>query len=291
MTISAEERTLARKVEAMSARPGARRTAEVRRLLDSMTTRGDPSNVFIDDFAGPLTGGILGSSALPESLYKPSGSTSPMVLAGHSYTDTLTVPSPFDGSASASTVTGRLASLTLATLGANDDSSWAGVYVRLSTNAPTYGSVNRVRVEPEVAWAGSGKVHIDAPWGANVAGTAHIYGRIWVDTRVLNVATGMWETLVNGGSRSWTVFHHSMTGLGTIPFSYSGGMPGVFEFIADPARIYLVGVLIQVRSLHNLTPATTAIKTLSPPPTGQFVTYGLLNAVVPRIWITHTVLA
>ena len=78
MMISAEDKALARKVEAMSAKPGARRTAEIRRLIDSMTTRGDPSDVFLE-IAGPLRTGILGSSVFPESLFKPSGSASPIV--------------------------------------------------------------------------------------------------------------------------------------------------------------------------------------------------------------------
>jgi hypothetical protein len=108
------------------------------------------------------------------------------------------------------------------------------------------------------------------------------------------VATNAFEPLQNNSAVNTTVFHWSLNGPGSMPFAQSGHFAAgsfALECIVDPARTYLFGVVARTQILHNLTHADGPPHQLQEPGPGQFNTFGILNATVPEMWISHTILA
>jgi hypothetical protein len=60
------------------------------------------------------------------------------------------------------------------------------------------------------------------------------------------------------------------------------------QFIAEPARQYLLGVVSQVQIVHNLTDDYG--KPLKTPPQGAFTCYGILNAIVEGMYVSRKIL-
>lgn len=224
-------------------------------------------------------------------LYLPVGS-SRAALPSHRYVHDQVWPGRH-GVANASKVTGRSFAYTIANHKVNNDATWAGLYIQLTTTSAEHGKLSIARFEPTIEWSGLAKFKVDWDWGREVAGTIHIFGNLWLVAYVFNPATRAYEPLMNNSSLKVPLFHGSFNGSGMYGTPYNGrfdGAPAQLQCIIEPARTYLFGVVTQVRISHNLLPAHPS-RPIPQPQTGQFVAYGTIDAAIPEMWLSHQVLA
>ncbi len=196
------------------------------------------------------------------------------------------------GVANASKKTGRSFAYTIANHKVNNDATWAGIYIQLTTTTAEHGKLSLARFEPTVEWSGLAKFKVDWEWGRDVAGTTHIFGNLWLVAYVFNPATRAYEPLLNNASRKVPLFHGSFNGAGMSGIPHNGrfeGAPAQLQCIIEPARTYLFGVVTQVRISHNLLPAHPSRPIPQPQP-GQFMAYGTIDANIPDMWLSHQVL-
>ncbi len=221
------------------------------------------------------------------SLYVPTGSKS-LVLPGHYYYLNQAWQSSLGGTA-ASKVTGGLSNYSLANVSENNDSSHAGVYILVSTDQKNYGKLSKVTFEPSGNWSGKLLFNTDWDWARNVAGSIRITARIWLVAYVHNVATNSFDPLLNNSVTSNDLLFGSFTGSGYYSPTKGGTLDNfALQFIAEPARQYLLGVVTQVQIVHNLTDDFG--KSLRTPPQGAFTCYGILNSVVDSMYVSHKIL-
>jgi hypothetical protein len=200
---------------------------------------------------------------------------------------------PAAGSASASKATGQLGNVVVANLNNKSDSSWAGVYIPLQTTQAEYGTLSQVTFEADVNWRGEIKFNLDWSWARDVAGSTRITGRVWLVAYQYNVATNKFEPLLNNSASVTQLMSESFSGAGGSNASHNGTLSGAtarLKFVAEPARQYFLGVMSQIEITQNLVAAYGG-KSLTPPPPGGYVCYGILNATVDDMHISHTVMA
>ena len=221
------------------------------------------------------------------SMYVPTGSKS-LVLPGHYYYLDQAWQSSLGGT-SASKVNGGLSNYSLANVSNNNDSSHAGVYILVSTDQKNYGKLSNVTFEPSGNWNGKLLFNMDWDWARNVAGSISITGRVWLVAYVFNVATNAFDPLLNNSATAHDVLFGSFRGAGGSTQANNGTLNNLsLQFIAEPARQYLLGVVTQVQIVHNLTDEYG--KPLPTPSAGAFNCYGILNALVDSMYVTHKVL-
>ncbi len=221
------------------------------------------------------------------SMYVPTGSKT-FVLPDHYYYLDQAWQSSLGGT-SASKVTGGLSNYSLANVSKNNDSSYAGVYILVRTDQKNYGKLSRVTLEPSGSWNGKLMFNTDWDWARRVAGSIRITARIWLVAYEYNVATKAFEPLLNNSMTSNDLVFGSFNGSGY----YSPAKTGILDnfslqFIAEPARQYLLGVVSQVQIIHNLTDDFG--KPLKAPPQGAFTCYGILNATVESMYVSRNIL-
>ena len=222
------------------------------------------------------------------SLYVPTGSKS-LVLPGHYYYLDQAWQSSLGGTA-ASKVTGGLSNYSLANVSKNNESSFAGVYILVPTDQKNYGKLSKVTFEPSGTWSGKLLFDTDWDWARNVAGSIRITARIKLVAYVYNIASNTFDPLLNNAMTSNDVVFGSSTGSGYYSPAQSGTLDNfALQFIAEPARQYLLGVVTQVQIVHNLTDDFG--KPLRTPPQGAFTCYGILNAMVNSMYVSHKILA
>ena len=221
------------------------------------------------------------------SLYVPTGSKSP-VLPGHYYYIDQAWQSSLGGTA-ATKVTGGLSNYSLANVSRNNDSSHAGVYILVSTEQKNYGKLSTVTFEPNGNWSGKLLFNTDWDWARNVAGSIRITARVWLVAYVYNIATNSFDPLLNNSMTSHDLVFGSFSGSGYSSPTQSGTLNNsVLQFIAEPARQYLLGVVTEVQIVHNLT--DNVGKPLRTPPQGAFTCYGILNTIVDSMYVSHKIL-
>ena len=221
------------------------------------------------------------------SLYVPTGSKS-FVLPNHYYYLDQAWQSSLGGAA-ATKVTGGLGNYSLANVSKNNDSSHAGVYILVPTDQKNYGKLSQVTFEPSGNWNAKHLFNTDWDWARNVAGSIHITSRVWLVAYVYNIATNTFDPLLNNSTTAYNLLQGSFTGAGYSPQAGSGTLNNIaLQFIAEPARQYLLGVVSQVQIVHNLTDDRG--KPLGTPPQGAFNCYGMLNATVDSMYVSHKIL-
>ncbi len=221
------------------------------------------------------------------SLYVPTGSKSP-VLPGHYYYLDQAWQSSLGGTA-ASKVTGSLSNYSLASVAKTNDSSHAGVYILVPTDQKNYGKLSTVTFEPSGTWNSKLHFDLDWEWARNTAGSIGITARVWLVAYVYNIATNTFDPLLNNAAVAHDVLFGSFSGAGAY-FPAKNGTLDKFalQFIAEPARQYLLGVVTQVQIVHNLT--NDHGKPLPTPPPGAFKCFGILNALVDSMYVSHKIL-
>jgi hypothetical protein len=130
---------------------------------------------------------------------------------------------------------------------------------------------------------------MDWDWARNVAGSIGITARVWLVAYVFNVATNTFDPLLNNSATANDVNFGSFSGAGFSSQARNGTLDNFsLQFIGEPARQYLLGVVTQVRITHNLTDDHG--KPLRTPSAVAFNCFGILNAVVDSMYVTHKVL-
>lgn len=194
-----------------------------------------------------------------------------------------------NGYATASKATGKLSAYSIAAVDRTLELASAQVAIRVVADRATYGRRSRVRLEPQTSWAAQGKLHLAFP--GPVAGSIQVVGRLVLTVRVWDDAAGRWDRHAVATTK-FPLFIHSATEGTTYPFSGQGLLPpdtGRLDFTVESPRTYLIGVMIQSQTTHSLTSSTGG--PLPPPAAGDFQTYALVMADVPRMKLSHTVLA
>jgi hypothetical protein len=221
------------------------------------------------------------------SLYVPTGSKTP-VLPGHYYYLDQAWPSSLGGTA-ATKVTGGLSNYSLANVSKNNESSYAGVYILVPTDQKNYGKLSTVTFESSGNWSVKLLFNTDWDWARNVAGSIRITARMKLVAYVYNVATNSFDPLLNNSMTSNDILFGSSTGSGYYAPAKSGALDNFsLQFIAEPARQYLLGVVSQVQIVHNLTDDVG--KPLRTPPQGAFTCYGIVNTTVDSMYVNHKIL-
>lgn len=221
------------------------------------------------------------------SLYLPTGSKS-LALPGHYYYLDQAWQSSL-GAASATKVTGALSNYSIANVSKSNDSSHAGVYILVSTDQKNYGTLSKVTFEPSGNWSGKVLFNMDWDWARNVAGSIRITARVWLVAYVYNVATNSFDPLLNNSMTSNELIFGSFSGAGYSSQTKTGTLGNsALQFIAEPARQYLLGVVTQVQIVHSLTDDVG--KPLRTPPQGSFTSYGILDTIVDSMYVSHKIL-
>jgi hypothetical protein len=221
------------------------------------------------------------------SLYVPTGSKTP-VLPGHYYYIDQAWQSSLGGTA-ASKANGSLSNYSLANVSQSKDSSYAGVYILVSTDQKNYGKLSKVSFESSGNWNGKLYFNSDWDWARGVAGSVRITGRIWLVAYEYNIATNSFDPLLNNSMTSKDVIFGSLTGSSSYSLTQNGSLGNfALQFIAEPARQYLLGVVAQVQIVHNLTDDHG--KPLGTPPQGAFTCRGILNTMVDAMYVNHKIL-
>jgi hypothetical protein len=221
------------------------------------------------------------------SLYVPTASKTPVLPGHYYYLDQAWQPSL--GGAAASKVNGNLSNYSIANVSKTVDSSYAGVYILVPTDKENFGTLSRITFEPGGTWNGKLLFNTDWDWARNVAGSIRITGRLWLVAYEYNVATRTFDPLLNNSATSKDVIFGSATGSVYYSPTQSGALDNfALQFIAEPSRQYLLGVVAQVQIMHNLTDDRG--KPLGPPPQGAFTCYGILNTMVDAMYVTKKIL-
>ena len=179
-------------------------------------------------------------------------------------------------------------------LEANQESTWAGVYIKFKTNLVEYGQVSRITFEPNFDWTYRDWQDSNAVWLDRVAhldGTVRVSARIWLAAYEFNIATNKFDPVLPPSAAIFEVNPSSwyVTQLGSTASSGSlRNGAARFKFIASPSRTYALGALLELKVSHNLQNTTGAA--IPVPPPGAFVQYALFKADVPEMWVSHEVL-
>jgi len=199
------------------------------------------------------------------------------------------------GSASAYKNNGKLTTIQMVNLEANQESTWAGVYIKFKTNLVDYGQVSRITFEPDIDWSFRDWMDSNAVWLDSVAhldGTVRFSARVWLAAYEFNIATNKFDPVLPPSAAMFEVYHSTwyVTSLGSSAMSGSlRNGAATFKFIASPARTYALGALLELKVSHNLHNARGG--PIPKPQSGDFVQYALFKADVPEMWVSHEVLA
>jgi hypothetical protein len=186
---------------------------------------------------------------LLRGLYLPTGAPEWYVPPERRYAFGQSWSSP-NGIAVASKGSGDLYCVTRARLAGKNDHSEAGVYIRLTTTGGGFGQINRLRLETDIAWSATADASMDWDWARFTAASVHVVGKIWLVAYEHNIATNMYEPLLNQSAVNKVLFHQSMSGSGASPLSTAGIISAgklVLDCIVSPARNYLLGVVAQTQ--------------------------------------------
>jgi hypothetical protein len=180
-------------------------------------------------------------------------------------------------------------------LAANQESTWAGVYVKFETTLAEYGQVSRITFQPNIDWKFRDSMHSNPVWLDNVAhldGTVRFSARVWLAAYEFNPATNKFEPVLPPSVAVFEVYHSTwyVTSLGSSAMSGSlRNGAATFKFIASPGRTYALGALLELKVSHNLHNARGG--PIPQPQPNDFVQYALFKAEVPEMWVSHEVLA
>lgn len=252
----------------------------------------------------PLRGGTAVSSiadrslssivSLLQGLYLPVDTPGVLVPPHRRYWHAQTWPAVegSSGSAAAYIESGKLITIQSATLSASQTSTWAGLYIRYRTDLATHGQVSRISYQPEIDWIARHHFDIDFVWRSRVDGNIAFANRIWLVAYEYNAASRRYEALTGTSARVVEVVNSVRYITSSGMWAYSGSLhdDAGFQFIASPARDYLLGVVLENRCWHNLRSADAG-QPIRPPNPNEFVVYSLFKAEVPAMWVSHQVLA
>lgn len=296
MLLDADTVKVSRKLDAVLKRHGSDSRA-VQQLLNEFASSSAP-------VMHTLGGGKFGFSIFArepislfkilEGLYLPTDTDNWLVPAERRYFDNQ-IRTGTVGSASAYKNNGKLTTIQMVNLAANQESTWAGVYIKFYTDPAEYGQVSRITFEPNIDWTyrdwqDSNRVWLDSV--AHLDGTVWFSARVWLAAYELNIATQKFDPVLPPSAAMFQVWQSTwyVTSLGSSAMSGSlRNGAATFKFIASPARTYALGALLELKVSHNLHNARGGA--IPKPQPGDFVQYALFKADVPEMWVSHEVLA
>jgi hypothetical protein len=290
MLLDAETVKASRKLDAAIKR-GKNNKREIQQILKGLSASVPP---VMSTRGGGFSLGRVSIVELLNGLYLPTEDPAFWVPAKRRYFDD-EISTGAVGSASAYKTTGRLTTIQMVDLNANQESTWAGVYIVFNTDIANYGQVGRVTFEPEIDWTYRDFMDSNSVWLDRVAhldGTIHFTARVWLTAYEFNIATGKFDPISPPSAVSYQVWQStwyvSSLGSGAMSGSLRGGA-ATFKFIVSPARTYALGALIELRASHNLRNAEGG--PIPKPGSGDLTSYALFKADVPEMWVQHEVLA
>ncbi|MBI5033062.1 MAG: hypothetical protein HZB51_21280 [Chloroflexi bacterium] len=286
---------VSRKLDAVLKRGGTK-SRQVQRLLDEFTSSSTP---IMHTRGGAPTSPFISKDhhsifEILQGLYLPTDEPAFYVPAERRYFDNQ-IATGAVGSASAYKNNGKLTTIQMVDLNANQESTWAGVYIMFKTDLAHYGQVSRITFEPNIDWRFRDFMDSNAVWLDRVAhldGTVQFTARIWLTGYEFNVATNKFDPILPPSAVKFQVWQSTyyVTALGETGMSGSlRNGAATFKFIASPARTYALGVLLQLTASHNLHNAAGG--SIPKPQSGDFTQYALFKADVPEMWLSHEVLA
>jgi hypothetical protein len=178
---------------------------------------------------------------LLSGLYLPTDDPTFYVPADRRYFDNEIVTGAV-GSASAYRNNGKLTTIQMVDLNANQESTWAGVYIKFKTDLAHYGQVSRITFEPNIDWTFRDFMDSNPVWLDRVAhldGTVHFTARIWLAGYEFNIATNKFDPILLPSATKFQVWQSTwyVTSLGETAMSGSlRNGAASFKFIASPAR-------------------------------------------------------
>jgi hypothetical protein len=179
-------------------------------------------------------------------------------------------------------------------LRSNDESTYAGVFIYFRTDLANYGNRSRITFKPNIDWTFRDSMDSNPVWTDRVGleGWVWFIGNVWLVAYEFNTVINKFEALSPPSAISYKV--HSSTWL--VNSLGNSGMSGnlrngaaTFTFIALPARLYALGVWVQLRAWHTVKNAQGGL--IPEPGPGDFTEYALFKADVPEMWVDHQVLA
>jgi hypothetical protein len=295
MLLDESTTAVANKLDAVLKRDGTI-SQEVQRLIDEFASGSAP---VMHTRGGSISSSIISRDResifeLLRGLYLPADDPAVWVPASRRYFDNQ-IRTGAVGSASAYKNNGKLTAIQMVDLAANQESTWAGVYITFTTDPANYGQVNRITFEPDIDWSYRDFMDSNPVWLDRVA---HLDGMVWFSARIclagyeFNVATNKFDPILPPSAVKFEVWQGTwyVSSLGSTAMSgslHKGA--ATFKFIASPARTYALGVLIELNASHNLR--NTAGGPIPKPQSGDFTQYALFKADVPEMWLSHEVLA
>lgn len=268
----------------------------VRPLLDELTRDTPPvMHTLGGRFASPFAFRDRTSIfELLSGLYLPTDDPSYLVPPARRYFDNEITTSPM-GSASAYKNNGKLTTIQSVDLNANQESTWAGVYIMFKTDLANYGQVSRITFQPDIDWTFRDFMDSNPVWldrDAHLDGMVKFTARIWLAGYEFNVATNRFESVLPPSAAVFQVWQStwyvSSLGSGAMSNSLRDGA-ATYKFIASPARTYALGVLLELNVSTTLRNAQGG--PIPQPGPGDFTQYALFKATVPDMWLSYEVLA
>lgn len=295
MLLDADMVKASRKLDAVLKR-GEYNSRAVQRLLDELASSSPPvMRTLGGSFTSPMfVKDRISIFELLSSLYLPTDDPTYLVPPERRYFDN-EIQTGAVGSASAYKNNGKLTTIQSVNLAANQESTWAGVYIKFQTNLAKYGQVSRMTFEPNIDWSFRDFMDSNAVWLDRVAhldGTVRFSARVWLAAYEFNIATNKFEPVLPPSAAMFEVWHSTwyVASLGSSAMSGSlRNGKATFKFIASPARTYALGVLLELKVTHDLRNAAGG--PIPKPQSGDFIQYALFKADVPEMWLSHQVLA